>query len=425
MTEPKRREIEFTGERVIPGLVDQDLLNEHVARYAFANRIAAGRSAAPRVLDAGCGSGYGAAELTNAVTVSGVDASGEAVAWAREHYARPGVEFFEGVCESLPFSAASFDMVVAFEVIEHLDRWREMLTEADRVLDPAGVLLVSTPNLEYYAESRANAGANPFHRHEFRYQEFRDALNAVFPHVRIWTQNHSEAIVFAPEQPVVTSGALRSGSPDFAGAHFYFAVCSRSPLPPAEAFVWAPAAGNVLRERERHIALLTDELKKKDRWLQENLEAHSKLQNKHRDLTEELVLQNNWAAGLTRELFLQRARISQLQDEQDGRLSWIADLELEVSRVRTEAGRLQREQALQAERIVELQGELEARLSWVRGLEAQMERLEKESAERTAWAQRSDAELALCREELDRIAGSKWARAGSKLGLIPGIRAGK
>ena len=50
---------EFTGERVIPGQVDIDLLNEHLARYTFAARLARGK----RVLDAGCGAGYGSAEL--------------------------------------------------------------------------------------------------------------------------------------------------------------------------------------------------------------------------------------------------------------------------------------------------------------------------------------------------------------------------
>ncbi|MEI9974184.1 MAG: hypothetical protein WDO73_20315 [Ignavibacteriota bacterium] len=48
---------EFTGERVIPGEVDVDLLNEHLARYTFAARLARGK----RVLDAGCGAGYGSA----------------------------------------------------------------------------------------------------------------------------------------------------------------------------------------------------------------------------------------------------------------------------------------------------------------------------------------------------------------------------
>ena len=60
------------------------------------------------------------------------------------------------------------------------------------------VLLISTPNRDYYEESRGASGPNPFHRHEFTFAEFAVALGAVFPHVRIWTQNHAGAIVFAP-----------------------------------------------------------------------------------------------------------------------------------------------------------------------------------------------------------------------------------
>ena len=66
---------EFTGERVIPGQVDADLLNEHMARYAFAARL----SRRKQVLDAGCGSGYGSAELAKAAAgVLGIDRSAEA-----------------------------------------------------------------------------------------------------------------------------------------------------------------------------------------------------------------------------------------------------------------------------------------------------------------------------------------------------------
>ena len=71
---------EFTGERLIPGQVDADLLNEHMARYAFAMRLARGN----RVLDAGCGAGYGSAELARiAKSVTGVDVACEAVEYAR------------------------------------------------------------------------------------------------------------------------------------------------------------------------------------------------------------------------------------------------------------------------------------------------------------------------------------------------------
>jgi methylase of polypeptide subunit release factors len=63
---------EFTGERVIPGQVETDLWNEHFSRYAFATLFASGK----RVLDLGCGSGYGSAELARtAESVIGVDVS--------------------------------------------------------------------------------------------------------------------------------------------------------------------------------------------------------------------------------------------------------------------------------------------------------------------------------------------------------------
>src|SRR3954470_5460254 len=80
---------EFTGERVIPGQVDVDLLNEHLARYTFAARLARGK----RVLDAGCGAGYGAVELAHAAqTVVGVDLAADAVDFAREHYRLPNLQ---------------------------------------------------------------------------------------------------------------------------------------------------------------------------------------------------------------------------------------------------------------------------------------------------------------------------------------------
>ena len=76
---------EFTGERLIPGEVDVDLLNEHMARYAFAARLARGK----RVLDAGCGAGYGSAELAQTATsVVGVDVAEEAVEFARRELSR-------------------------------------------------------------------------------------------------------------------------------------------------------------------------------------------------------------------------------------------------------------------------------------------------------------------------------------------------
>src|SRR5712675_3481199 len=139
----RERLAEFTGERVIPGKVDADLLNEHMARYAFAARL----SRRKQVLDAGCGAGYGSAELARAAAgVLGVDNSAEAVAFARAEYAAPNLRFEEADCLALPPADGSIDLVVAFEVIEHLEDWRGFLLEARRVLAASGQFIVSTPN---------------------------------------------------------------------------------------------------------------------------------------------------------------------------------------------------------------------------------------------------------------------------------------
>src|ERR1700731_1170167 len=98
--------VEFTGERVIPGQVNDDLWSEHVARYAFARRYADGK----RVLDAGCGTGYGSAELAqSAAAVTGVDISADAIEYARASYPIPGLQFLESSCTAVPLPDRSVD----------------------------------------------------------------------------------------------------------------------------------------------------------------------------------------------------------------------------------------------------------------------------------------------------------------------------
>jgi SAM-dependent methyltransferase len=380
--------LEFTGERVVPGLVDADLLNEHVARYRFAARFAEGAM----VLDAGCGTGYGTAEISQASKVVGVDASAEAVDHARCNFSHAGVHFLQAVCESLPFADGSFDLVLAFEVIEHLERWQDFLAEARRVLRPAGLLLVSTPNKAYYAEARGAAGANPYHVREFEFGEFESALKAVFPHVKLWTQNHADVIVFNPKERAVGDfDAPPDDRPE--QAHFFLAACSQSPIGDARAFAWAPVSGNVLRERERHIALLESELAKKDEWLRQEQAAHAALQGSHEKLLVELERSNEWAGRLNAELTQAGGAIAGLQQE------------------------LATTQTGYAEKVRQLEAELAERLDWVHNIE-------RELIERTQWAQSLQAHLAHSEAQLRLAAESKWVRLGRRLNLGPEIVTG-
>ncbi|MDP9113870.1 MAG: methyltransferase domain-containing protein [Acidobacteriota bacterium] len=278
--------IEFTGERVIPGQVDPDLWAEHISRYAFAARFATGA----RVLDLGCGAGYGTAELAGrARSAIGIDLAPEAIAHATAAYSQANVFFVPASGTRLPFRGASFELITAFEVIEHLTDWRGLLSEARRLLHPSGVFLVSTPNKEYYTASRGSAGPNPFHTHEFDFEEYRNVLTEFFPYCTVLLQNHVEAFAFYQQR---VASAIEGRMDGVRGtpreAHFFLAVCSLREPPPSPAFLFVHQASNVLREREKHIESLQHEL----------LEArgqYAALHGKHEELTAHMEEQNRWA----------------------------------------------------------------------------------------------------------------------------------
>jgi SAM-dependent methyltransferase len=250
--------IEFTGERVVPGQVDADLWAEHLSRYAFASRWALGA----RVLDLGCGAGYGTAELAaRALSAVGIDLAPEAIVHAGSAYALPNVRFLPASAGALPFRDASFELVTAFEVIEHLADWRALLAEGRRLLHPTGVFLVSTPNKEYYTDSRGSSGPNPFHTHEFEFDEFGSALREFFPFCTVLLQNHVEAFAFyQPGGSSSLDGRMDGARGTPQEAHFFLAICSLRDPPPPPGFLFVHQGSNVLREREKHIESLQQEL---------------------------------------------------------------------------------------------------------------------------------------------------------------------
>lgn len=173
-------------EEQIPERLDPDVHRgqlveaQHLARYRFASRFAPGR----RVLDAGTGTGYGARLLADAgaAEVVGVDVAAAVVESEREQVG-PDVDLRVGDLTSLDFGDGRFDLVVCFEVIEHVDDREGALAELVRVLAPRGLLLVSSPNRDVYVPG------NPHHVHEYLPEELRAALGGHLDHVELWRQH--------------------------------------------------------------------------------------------------------------------------------------------------------------------------------------------------------------------------------------------
>lgn len=166
-------------ERIAPGYFPGHVEAEHLARYRWAASGVRGRS----VLDVACGTGYGSATLlaAGARSVCAVDVSAAALAFARETYPRAAYVLSDAL--ALPFRAASVDVVVSLETIEHLHDGRRFLAALRAILRHGGMLFVSSPNAPMMGKP------NPYHVHEMDLDEITGLLRATgFRVTGVWGQ---------------------------------------------------------------------------------------------------------------------------------------------------------------------------------------------------------------------------------------------
>jgi len=152
---------------------------EHAHRYAICKDLVATR----KVLDLACGTGYGSNILAgSAAVVAAVDISPVAIREARRRYTRENLSFSIADAYDLPFDAENFDVVVANEMIEHVDDHDGLILEVKRVLSDRGIFLVSTPNRPVYNRYKT---PNPFHVSEMAVPEFESLLRRHFRNVKL------------------------------------------------------------------------------------------------------------------------------------------------------------------------------------------------------------------------------------------------
>ncbi|MBI1785045.1 class I SAM-dependent methyltransferase [Candidatus Sumerlaeota bacterium] len=149
-----------------------------------------------RLLDIGCGTGLLLEKQQTTRTTFGLDFSRHALHFSRLR----GVERLVcGDSQALPFASESFDMVTAFDLVEHVEGDQLLVAEVHRVLRPGGIFLATVPAHPFLWSSHDLA---LHHKRRYRWDDF----NRLFDE-RLWIKRRM-TWTFALIYPV--AAAVRS-----------------------------------------------------------------------------------------------------------------------------------------------------------------------------------------------------------------------
>ncbi len=163
---------------------------QYRAVYEYATQFTQGQ----RVLDLGCGEGYGAHLLAqHAKEVVAVDKDKKTIQQAKQKYDLPNLDFYiQDVDQLHKYFPHAFDVVCCFHLIEHLRTPEYFLEEVSkRVANPAGVLLISTPNRN---SPQSTSLQSLYHEHEYDTSGFQNLLSMNFKDVTLYTLQGSSKV---------------------------------------------------------------------------------------------------------------------------------------------------------------------------------------------------------------------------------------
>jgi len=116
--------------------------------------------AARDLLEVGCGTGFvlaGIAEAVASLSLQAGDAQSSGLAFARDR--APGARLYQLDARSLPFER-EFDVVAAFDVLEHLDADELVLSQMWQAVRPGGGVLITVPQHRWLWSAEDDAGGH-------------------------------------------------------------------------------------------------------------------------------------------------------------------------------------------------------------------------------------------------------------------------
>ena len=140
-----------------------------------------------KVLDIGCFIGYGETRLSlQAKEIIAIDTDDRVLEFARKNRVVPNVKFQKVDARRLPFPKETFDIVIAFQLLEHIPKneARSFLSEVKNVLKRKGLLFITTPNRKFRLMPFQRP-FNPEHYQEFTAKSLLKILKTTFGDVKI------------------------------------------------------------------------------------------------------------------------------------------------------------------------------------------------------------------------------------------------
>jgi SAM-dependent methyltransferase len=176
-----------SGGAIVPKDGFHRLPSELVQRYLWVSQFVKGKA----VLDAGCGYGYGAHYLSEGIAdrVTGIDSDSKAIRYASRHYHNSQIDFRLMDATLITFPPDSFDVVISFEVIEHLREAEAFMKGVSTVLKPSGSFVLSTPNKDYTVRFYKNGlPPNRLHCKEYTPRELAELVGQFFTNLRVFAE---------------------------------------------------------------------------------------------------------------------------------------------------------------------------------------------------------------------------------------------
>jgi len=164
-------------------------VQEQLARLKFVTGLTefTGKS----IIDFGSGTGYSLAWITQKIKtakVLGLDISENAVKFASEKYKPCEFKTFDLCSPDLNMGLGKWDIVMSYEVFEHLKKPEVFLENLKKHVKPDGIIFLSTPNKDEFSLGYEPSPADPTHLHEYTYKEFIEILNRHFNNVKVFGQ---------------------------------------------------------------------------------------------------------------------------------------------------------------------------------------------------------------------------------------------